>query len=188
MVWGLQISGRYVGMNGRPFSAVVNGDINGDEATANDLAFIFDPDDANTPAPIAASMRRVLNNPNNVARSHLRANLGRIATRNGAFAPWTERIDVRMTRALATTRGQSLTIALDIFNVANLLNNRWGAEYQLPTGISNQNPVVQRVPLLNVIGFDQSTRQYIYSVNEDFGVLQKAGNPYQLQLSLRYGF
>ena len=187
-VWGLRVSARYVGMNGRPFSAVVNGDINGDEATSNDLAFVFDPDNASTPAAVATSMRRVLNNPDNIARHYLRANLGRIASRNGAFAPWTERVDVRITKVVPTSHAQALTMALDIFNAANLLNRRWGAEYQLPAGISNQNPVVQRVPLLNVVGFNQATKSYVYTVNENFGVLQKSGNPYQLQLSLRYGF
>jgi len=29
---------------------------------------------------------------------------------------------------------------------------------------------------------------YTYTVNENFGVLQKTGNPYQMQLSVRYGF
>ena len=108
--------------------------------------------------------------------------------RNGAFAPWTERIDIRFTKTIHTVRGQSAEIGLDVFNVANLLNHNWGAEYQLPVGISNQNPVVQRIPLLNVVGFNQITKQYIYSVNENFGVLQKGGNPYQIQLAVRYGF
>lgn len=69
-----------------------------------------------------------------------------------------------------------------------MLNKNWGAEYQLPVGISNQNPVVQRLPLLNVVGFNQATQQYAYTVNENFGVLQKAGNAYQIQLAVRYGF
>lgn len=186
--WGVQVGVRYVGAKGRPISAVVNGDINGDEATSNDLAFVFDPDDPSTPAAVADAMRRVLNNPNNVARDYLRQNLGRIATRNGAFAPWTERIDLRATKEISTLRGQSITVGLDVFNLANLLNSHWGAEYQLPVGISNQNPVVQRLPLLNVVGFNQATRTYTYTVNENFGVLQRGGNPYQLQLSVRYGF
>jgi hypothetical protein len=84
--------------------------------------------------------------------------------------------------------GQYAEIGLDIFNVANLLNHNWGAEYDLPVGISNQNPVIQRLPLLNVVGFNQATKQYVYTVNENFGVLQKAGNPYQIQLAIRYGF
>lgn len=47
---------------------------------------------------------------------------------------------------------------------------------------------MQRVPLLNVVGFDQLTQRYTYTVNENFGVLTKGGTPYQVQLSLRYGF
>jgi hypothetical protein len=186
--WGVLLGGRYVGQSGLPFSAVVNGDINGDEATSNDLAFVFDPNDPSTPASIAASMRKVLDNPRNVARDYLRASLGHIASRNGAFAPWTERIDARFAKTIRAPRGQSAAIALDVFNVANLVNHNWGAAYLLPVGISNQNPVVQRIPLLNVVGFNQTTKQYVYTVNENFGVLQKGGNPYQVQLSLRYGF
>jgi len=166
----------------------VNGDINGDEATSNDLAFVFDPDDPATPAAVAASMRKVLDNPRNVARGYLRENLGHIASRNGVFAPWVGRIDARFAKTIRTLRGQSMELGLDVFNVANLLNHNWGAEYDLPVGISNQNPVVQRIPLLNVVGFNQTTRQYVYTVNENFGVLQKAGNPYQMQLALRYLF
>jgi hypothetical protein len=186
--WGIHVGGRYVGANGRPFSAIVNGDINGDEATSNDLAFVFDPDDPSTPAPVAASMRRVLANPRNVARDYLRSHLGRVVSRNGVFAPWSERIDMRLTKMFRTMRSQYAEIGLDVYNVANLLNHHWGAEYQLPVGISNQNPVVQRIPLLNVVGFNQATRQYTYTVNENFGVLQKGGNPYQIQLAVRYGF
>jgi hypothetical protein len=186
--WGFRLGMRYVGANGRPFTAVVNGDINGDEATSNDLAFVFDPNDPTTPPAVAASMRKVLDNPRNVARDYLRRNLGHIASRNGAFAPWTERIDLRLAKSIHTIGGQSAEIGIDVFNVANLLNSNWGAEYQLPIGISNQNPVVQRIPLLNVVGFNQTTKQYVYTVNENFGVLQKGGNPYQVQLAVRYGF
>jgi hypothetical protein len=185
---GVQIGVRYVGAGGRAISAVVNGDINGDEAASNDLAYVFDPDDPSTPPEIAGGMRRVLANPRNVARDYLRRNLGRIATRNGAFAPWTERIDMRVTKEIHARNDQAITMGIDVFNLANLLNRNWGAEYQLPVGISNQNPVVQRLPLLNVVGFDQAAREYTYTVNENFGVLQKAGNPYQIQISLRIGF
>ena len=185
---GIRVGARYVGSSGRPFSAVVNGDINGDESTSNDLAFVFDPDASTTPTAIADAMRRVLSNPRNVARRYLHNNLGQVASRNGAFAPWIERVDLRAERDVQTVAGQSIAIALDIFNVANLLNRNWGAEYQLPVGISSQNPVVQRVALLNVVGFDQSSRQYVYTVNENFGVLQKTGNAYQMQLSVRYRF
>ncbi len=82
-VVGFVLSLRYVGISGRPISAVINGDINGDEVNGNDLAFIFDPDDPSTPGDVAAGMRTVLDNPDNVAREYLQKNLGQIASRNG---------------------------------------------------------------------------------------------------------
>ena len=82
---------------------------------------------------------------------------------------------------------RSAELLLDVFNVGNLLNRRWGAQYLLPVGISTQNPVVNRVPLLRVVGFDPSARRYRYTVNETAGVLPKGGDPYQLQLGLRLG-
>jgi hypothetical protein len=185
---GFRLSARYVGMTGRPFSAVVNGDINGDEANGNDLAFVFDPDDPETTPAVAASMRKVLANPDNVARDYLLKNLGKVASRNGATVPYSGRVDVRFAKAIDTFRGQHLELSVDCFNFLNLLNRDWGSQLLLPVGISTQNPVNQRVPLLNVVGFDQATQRYIYTVNENFGVLQRGGDPYQLQLGIRYAF
>lgn len=187
-VAGFRLSGRYVGSSGRPFSLVVNGDINGDEATSNDLAFLFDPDDPATPSDVAAAMRRVLANPKNVAREYMRGHLGQIAGRNTVHAPWAGRVDVRLARTVPSVRGQRAELTLDVFNFANLLNPRWGSQLLLPVGISNQNPVVQRIPLLNVVGFDQTTRRYRYTVNENAGVLRRGGDPYQMQLGVRYAF
>jgi hypothetical protein len=79
-------------------------------------------------------------------------------------------------------------VTVDVFDFANLLNRHWGSQYVLPVGISNQNPVVQRIPLLNVVGFDQATQRYVYTVNENAGVLQKGGDPYQIQIGGRYAF
>jgi hypothetical protein len=39
-----------------------------------------------------------------------------------------------------------------------------------------------------VVGFDQTTRRYRYTVNEQFGVLTRGGDPYQIQLGARYAF
>ena len=62
-----------------------------------------------------------------------------------------------------------------------------GGQTLLPQGISASNPTTQQLPLLNVVGFDQATRRYRYTVNENVGVLRKQGNPYQIQLGVRYG-
>jgi hypothetical protein len=185
-VAGFQLGARYVGSTGRPFSLTVNGDINGDDYNGNDLAFLFDPDDPATPAAVAASMRRVLANPDNVAAAYIRAHLGRVAGRNATYAPWVWRVDARVTRTLPKLGGRSAELVMDVYNVANLLHSGWGGQYLLPAGISASNPVTQRLTLLNVVGFDQATRSYRYTVNENVGVLRKQGDPYQIQLGLRY--
>lgn len=187
-VRGVRLSGRYVGSTGRPFSLVTNGDINGDEANGNDLAFLFDPNNPSTPPAVAAAMARILANPNNYAADYIRAHLGQIAGRNGAYAPWNGRVDLRLSTRLEFGHGQSAELTVDCVNFLNLLDRSWGGQYLLPAGISDQNPVLQRLPLLNVTGFDQATQTYTYTVNENAGVLQKQGDPYTIQLGLRYGF
>ena len=181
---GFVLGLRYVGSSGRPFSLVVNGDINGDDYSGNDLAFIPDPNDPATPAPVAASMRRLLAS-NSVARNYLASHLGQMATRNGARAPWTGRVDLRLSRAFTTMAGQQATLFVDVLNVANLLNAEWGGQNLLPQGISASNPISQQLALLNVVGFNQLTRRYTYSVNESVGVLATRGDPYQIQLGVR---
>jgi hypothetical protein len=185
---GIVATARYVGASGRPFSLVVDGDINGDEANGNDLAFLFDPDDPATSPEIAASMRRVLSNPHNVAAAYVRSHLGQIASRNAIYTPWTHRVDLRLTRAFEAVGSTRVELVLDVFNAGNLINRNWGAQYLLPLGISSQNPVVNRLPLLRVVGFDPVTRRYKYSVNESVGALPKGGDPYLLQLGLRLGW
>ncbi len=173
---GFRLSGNIVGISGRPFSLIVNGDVNGDGIPNNDLAFVFDPDDPATPPDLAAAMRKVLANPGNRARDYIRRNLGRIASRNGGWSPFRSQTDLRVARDFALRHGQSVEITLDIFNVTNLINREWGGVYNL--GATQQ--------LYAVTGFNQATRRYSYRVNENVGRAVKGGAPYQVQLGARY--
>lgn len=182
---GVILAARYLGASGRPFSLVVDGDINGDEANGNDLAFLFDPNAPGTDPAVAASMNRVLANPANIAARYIAGHLGTVSQRNAVYTPWTHRVDVRVARPVRFVAGTRLNVTVDVFNAGNLLNRKWGAQYLLPAGISSQNPVVNRIPLLRVTGFDQVARRYRYSVNESAGVLPRAGDPYQVQVGVR---
>ena len=184
--WGMAFSVRYLGASGRPISLVTDGDINGDEANGNDLAFLFDPNNPSTPADIAASMRAVMANPRNIAGKYIASHLGQIAGRNAIETPWTHRYDARISRAMLLKGGRKAELILDVLNAANLLNRHWGAQYLLPLGISTQNPLVTRLPLLRVTGFDVANQRYRYTVNESAGVLPRGGDPYQLQLGMRF--
>ena len=177
-VWGFRVTGSYVGISGRPYSLVINGDVNGDGTANNDLAFVFDPNDPSTPADVAAAMRRVLDNPNNRARDLIRSSLGRIASRNAGWSPFRGQTDLRVARDIGILRGQSVELTVDIFNLDNLLNRKWGGEYNVATAQQ----------LVAVSGFSGTTQRYTYRVNENVGTAVKSGTPYQIQLGARYRF
>jgi hypothetical protein len=182
---GITFAARYAAASGRPFSLVVDGDVNGDEANGNDLAFLFDPNDPNTDPAVAASMRRILANQDNLARDYIRDHLGRVAGRNTINTPWTHRVDVRARRDFSFLGTSRVGLTVDVFNAGNLVNRKWGAQYALPVGISSQNPVVNRIPLLRIVGFDATANRFRYTVNEQAGVLSRTGEPYQVQVGVQ---
>jgi hypothetical protein len=181
-VKGFTVSGRFSGISGTRYSVTTAADINGDfvgqTGSRNDLAFIFDPANPETPQKVREGMLAALENPDNRAADYLRENLGTIADRNGAInKPLVGVVDVRASKVFRTFKTQSLELSVDVFNFANLLNKHWGGNYNL----GNQN-------LLNVTGFDRVSQQYAYDVNPGVGVTQKNGTPYQVQLGARYAF
>lgn len=178
---GFSFSGRYTGSGGTRYSLTVDSDINGDfvggPGTDNDLAFVFDPNNPNTPAAVKASMEKVLNNPDNRAKDYIRKSIGKIANRNGGSNPFSGTFDVRLAKSFHTYKTQQLTITADVFNFANLLNKNKGVNYNLG-----------QQTLYTVTGFNQATKQYNYRVNENVGVTTANGTPYQIQLGARYSF
>jgi len=178
---GFSLSGRFTGTGGSRYSLTVDADINGDfvggPGVDNDLAFIFDPNDPNTSAAVKASMEKVLNNPDNRAVAYIRESLGKIANRNGGINPFAGTFDLRVSKNIKTYKKQALTVSVDIFNFANLLDKKKGVNYNLG-----------QQTLLNISGFNQTTKQYNYRVNENVGVITPNGTPYQIQLGARYSF
>jgi hypothetical protein len=179
--YGFVLSGSFTGVGGTRFSLVVDGDINGDfvggPGTDNDLAFVFDPNSAETPQNIRESMQRVLDNPNNRAAEHIRNSIGTIADRNGGVNPFAGTFNVRLTKVFRLYKTNKLELMTEVFNFANLLDRNRGGNFNL----GNQT-------LLVPTGFNQTTRRYNYRVNESVGVIQRQGTPYQIQLGVRYSF
>ena len=183
---GATVAGRLIVSGGRPYSLVVDGDLNGDESNGNDLAFIFDPDDPRTQPEVAASLRRMIADPANNAGSYLAQHRGQMSGRNALRTPGFARLDLRLQKRISLGSGLRATAMVDLFNALNLIDSDWGAERVLPIGISVQNPVVNRVPLLRIVGFDPTTSRFRYAVNEQAGVLPKGGDPFQFQIGLRF--
>lgn len=178
-LYGFSVGLRYSGIGGTRYSLRVNGNVNGDFVSSNDLAYVFDPADPTTSAAVASGMEAVLANKDNLARECIKASLGGIAERNGCendyFGTW----DLRVSRKfmLANQGRTGVELALDMFNVANLIDKTWGTTKNL----GDQN-------LLTIRGFNPTTQQYTYEVNQNVGVINPGGTTWQFQVSARILF
>ncbi len=145
---GLYFSGNTNG-NG---SYVVNGDLNGDGVSGNDLIFI--PRQATdlvwdtlkigaagpsqvvyTPAQQAAAFDAYINQDN-----YLSKHRGQYAQRNAAFLPMVWRADLSLSQdvgRMIARMPQRLQVRLDILNLTNLINHNWGVSQ----GFVNLRPI-----------------------------------------------
>lgn len=172
--------------SGNPFTPGIGGDVNGD-GFSNDRAFVFDP--ARTgDAALASQMQTLLDNSSGVARSCLRAQLGRLADRNSCQGPWTSSANLSVSfnpLKLRLPQRANLT-----FNVSNPL----GAADLLLHGQDNLRGWGQQIfvdpTLLYVRGFDPVARQFKYEVNQRFGAtnpqFQQFRAPVTVSMMLRY--
>ncbi|WBL43573.1 carboxypeptidase regulatory-like domain-containing protein [Algoriphagus halophytocola] len=171
---GFTVGVRYSGIGGTRYSLRVNGNVNGDFVSSNDLAFVFDPETPGLSETIIEGMNAVLSNPDNLAQDYIRESLGKVAVRNGGENGYFGNWDLRAAKKIYFTgqRKSGIELGLDIFNVANLLNKEWGTTKNL----GNQN-------LLTIRSFDPVKKAYEYEVNPNVGVTTPGGTPFQLQLS-----
>lgn len=177
--WGISIGARYSGIGGTRYSMTVNGNVNGDFVNSNDLAFIYDPNSAATPQYLKDGINAILNNPDaeQSVKNYIRNSFGKVAERNGGENGFYGTFDLRLAKKFKTYKTQRLELSVDIFNVANMLNKKWGVGHNL----GKQN-------IYSIKGFDQSTKEYSYNINANTGVSSFNGTPFQVQIGLRYGF
>lgn len=177
--WGISLGARFSGIGGTRYSLAVGGNLNGDFVDSNDLAYIYDPNNPNTPAYIRDGINSILSNPKveQSTKDYIRRSFGKVAERNGGVNGFYGTLDLRIAKKFKLYKKNSLELSVDIFNVANLLNKDWGAGHNL----GKQN-------IYSIKGFDQGTKQYIYNVNANTGISNLNGTPYQFQVGLRYAF
>ncbi|WP_305804946.1 TonB-dependent receptor [Stenotrophomonas sp. YIM B06876] len=125
----------YEGRSGRPFSYVYVNDANGDSRTANDLFYVPNRGDVLFGSYVngkfvadAAMEQRFFEwleaNPS------LAGYKGRVAPANDFRTSWINTFDVRISQDLpGFMKGHKSEIWLDIQNVGNLLNKKWGNIY-----------------------------------------------------------
>ena len=180
--YGFTLGIRYSGRSGGRYSMVVNGNINGDFVASdnNNLAFVFDPNSPATPQNIRDGINTLLENPDvsEGFKTYLRKSFGKIADRNGGINGLSGVFDLRLTKHFKIYKRHGIELSFDIFNVANLLNKE--------KGLTHNNS--SQSSLYNITGFDPVNQQFNYSVNPSAGIVTPSGNPWQMQLGVKYSF
>ena len=175
-------------MSGRQFTPRVRGDINGD-GIQNDRAFVFDPA-LTSDSALAAGMRELLANADPRTRHCLLSQLGTIAGRNSCSSPWRTTFDLQLNLtpdALGLHRRLTLSVTA-VNTMAGLDAALHGVDHLRGWGQYARTDE----HLLFVDGFDPSTQQFRYQVNQHFGSSSLSQSPFRtpflLQLQARYAF
>ncbi len=176
--YGITIGVRYSGIGGTRYSLLSGGNINGDFVATNDLAFVFDRNNANVPTSVRTGIQTLLDNPlaSQSLKNYITKYSGQIAERNGGGNGFYGIVDLRIAKKFRIYKTHNIEISGDIFNFGNLLKKKWGV-----------NETLGSQALYAVTGFDNAAKAYSYRVNNT-GVVTPSGNPWQAQIGLRYGF
>jgi hypothetical protein len=140
--WMTELAVLYVGESGSPFTYTATGiggrgDLNADGSNSNDPIYVptnaADPEEivfAGTAAEVATQQQgfeRFIE-----ASPCLRHQRGHILERNSCREPWTNTTVVSL-RQRVPLGGRGFDVQLDVFNLLNLLNARWGLRKQVET-------------------------------------------------------
>jgi Carboxypeptidase regulatory-like domain len=187
------------------FSYAYSGDMNGDGISGNDLMYI--PKDQ---SQAEMNFQQYTNTTNGVTYtiqeqkdafeafiqqdSYLRTHRGEIAKRNGVLMPMLTRFDLSAMVELFKNIGKqkhTIQFRADIFNVGNLINNKWG----VADLINNTAPIAARAPLssapnvpvfrMNIANSNTSSNNIKY---ETYRQGTSIADVWQGQLGIRYIF
>jgi hypothetical protein len=171
----------YNGFSGAPYAYRVTGDANADGASAfggpsfNDPIYV--PRDAADitlaePAQWEALDRYIRSRP------CLREQRGRILRRNSCRDPWVSVMNARLSKVVPTTRGHSIELIADLFNVLNLLDGDWAVRRAIPD-----------TRILELVGYDPVNGRGIYVFDtRDPNVRDNEATRWRMQLGARYMF
>ena len=182
-VYGFTLGATLIGSGGTRYSlhaAGAGSSLNGDFNLRNDLAYIFDPNDPSTPENVREDLLSVLNDPETTDgfKEYIQDNVGRIVERNGGVNPFAATLDLRLIKRITLFDDHGLELSADMFNFTNFLSREWGVNHNYR----------RRQDFLRIREFDQNTQQYGYTVNTTRGREPIGGEPWRLQLGLRYSF
>lgn len=188
--YGINVGVRFSGIGGTRYSLLSGGNTNGDFAGAsNNLAYIFDINDARTPQHIKDGLQAIIDNPevSSSLKDYIQNSYGKIAERNGGKNGFFGVFDLRVAKTFTLNEKHKFELSADIFNLANLLNKDWGVNKSMRTQALYALGVPKKGDVAALPGFDQAQQEFNYRVNTK-GTPIKRGTPYQIQVGLKYSF
>jgi len=121
--------------------------------------------------------------------SYLNSRRGKFTERNGARTPWNTNLDLRLMQDINMKAGNTkhtLQFTLDIINLTNLIDSKWGRVYYVPNTL-NQSVFTGLVP----IGVDAGTGKTIFNFHAPLNTpwsIDQLSSRWQAQIGLRYSF
>jgi hypothetical protein len=193
---GIELAGFWRLTSGRRFTPVVNGDLNGDGIDDNDLPFVYAA--SNLPLASAGTADEAADRAAYQAllddNACLSDAVGSYVQRNSCAGPWTNRLDLKLSREFATFSGQRAELQIDLFNVANGVGRLFCSDedqaadpFDGPCGWGRITTVTGD-ELYDVASFDRTNRNYQYRVTDDFGEERTLGDNLLLQFQMQIGF
>ena len=189
-IFGVTIALRYSGIGGTRYSLLSGANSNADfVSVTNDLAFIFDPSNQAVPQNVRTGLAAIESNPaaSESIKKYIGKYTGKIAARNGGINSFYGIFDLRLSTRVKLYKKHSVELSGDLFNAANLFKRSWGVNKSL----GNQSlyaigiPATATDPALPA--FDAANKKFNYRVNTA-GVPNPSGDPFQVQIGLRYSF
>lgn len=193
--WRSWLSLLYSGASGTPYTHMVEGDANADgiggvplfndpiyvPRDRADIAIDGNGDTTGVGTPAQQDSVYGLIDALIAAESCLREQRGQVLRRNSCRNPWFGTVNLRLAKAIPTRAGQSLELAVDVYNLLNLLNSQWG-QYRRTI----PDPWVQTLLLRS---YDEATGRGVYDwVFRGLNSIEDLASRWQMELSVRYVF
>jgi hypothetical protein len=175
---------QYNMVSGLPYTWTVNGDVNADGVNGNDVVFV----------PASASQISLADPTQYGAlatfidgQDCLKNAKGGLIQRGACRNPWSEFLNVRGTwQSPDVMPGQRFELQLDIFNVLNMVNSKWGLLDQAAS-FENANST-----FLRAVGYDAANNRPLYQFSAPTTVVNPVYSAttsrWRIQLGARYHF
>jgi hypothetical protein len=173
----------YEGRSGRPFTYTFSGDANGDGRSGVDPFYVpAGPGDVifTGGAAMEAAFFDFLGREKGLQRQ-----AGSVVGINTERSPWVSQVDLRISQEIPGFRGGRGELWLDVLNVGNLINSKWGQISEVGFPFNKQ--------IAQFRGIDPDTGRLVYTFNENNvsgeTLRDTAGESrWALQLGARYKF